>query len=67
MLDHEESPEKPEYNMATSPFLDTLPSPPLTFALTPPPFFLPKSHPPLYEGGGVCVGGGRTMTGAAND
>ena len=25
MLDHEESPEKPEYNMATSPFLDNLP------------------------------------------
>ena len=65
MLDHEESPEKPEYNMATSPFLDTLP-PPHNFALTPPTFFLPKSHPPLYEGGGVW-GGGRTMTGAAND
>ena len=38
MLHHEESPEKPEYNVATTPFLDT---PPPHFALLPP--FLAKN------------------------
>ena len=61
MLHHEESPEKPQYNMATLPFLDKPPH----FAY-PPPLFLAKlfrppppfpsilkilNPPPLYEGG----------------
>ena len=43
MLRHEESPEKPQYNTATPPFLDT-PSPPPLFCLTPP--FLVKFFRP---------------------
>ena len=64
MLDHEESPEKPEYNMATSPFLDTLP-PPIILPEHLPPFFYQKVIPPFMKG--VVCGVGRTMTGAAND
>ena len=65
MLHHEESPEKPQYNMATPPISRQRPSP---FCLTPsfiakifkpPPFpsILKKSNPPpLYEGGGPNYG-----------
>ena len=62
MLHHEESPEKPQYNMATSPFLDkpptpNLPNPPFSskhFQTAPPPISInfEKVEPPspLYEG-----------------
>ena len=54
MLDLEESPEKPQYNMATPPFLDK--PPPISskhFQISPPPFpsILKKSNPPPYEWG----------------
>ena len=67
MLHHEESPEKPQYNMATPPFLDKHPPPP-PFCLTPPflekifrpppfPSILKKSNPPPP----FIKGGVRTM------
>ena len=71
MLQHEESPGKPQYNMATPPpFLDT---PPPIFPNLPP--FLAKifrsppisinfekvDPPPLYEAGSGGGGGVRTM------
>ena len=57
MPHHEKSPEKPQYNMATPPFLDN-PPPFLAKIFRPPPPFrsiLDKSNPPFHEGGG---GGG---------
>ena len=62
MLHHEESPEKPQYNMATLPFHDKpppfcLPPPFLAKIFRPPPFpsilKILNPSPPLYEGGGV--------------
>ena len=55
MLHHEESPEKPQYNMATSLFLDKppiLPNPPF-LAKTFINFEKVEPPPPLYQGGGV--------------
>ena len=62
MLHHEESPEKPQYNMATPPFLDKPPppilpnhsSPFLAKIFRPPPFpsILKKSNPSFMKGGG---------------
>ena len=51
MLHHEESPEKPQYNMATPPFCPTPPFLAKFFRL---PHFhqFEKVEPPLYEGGG---------------
>ena len=68
MLHHEESPVKPQYNMATPPFLDKPPHfaypPPFSsqnFQTTPISINFEKAEPPLplYEGGGV--GWVRTM------
>ena len=67
MPHHEESPEKPQYNMAAPPISrqtpPILPNPPFsskTFQPPPPfPSILKKLNPPLYEGGGggseLCV------------
>ena len=58
MLHDEESPEKPQYNMATPPFLEKppiLPNPPFSsknFQTLPFPSILKKSNPPFYEWGG---------------
>ena len=58
MLHHDESPEKPQYNMATPPFLDKppiLPNPPFLAKILGPPFpsILKKLTPPPFmkEGG----------------
>ena len=54
MLHHEESPEKPQYNMTTPPFLEKnpiLPTPPPPFSIN----FEKFEPPPLYEWGGGGV------------
>ena len=66
MLHHEESPEKPQYNMAIPPFLDKPPSPilpnppsfPAKIFRPPSPFpsILKKLTSPLYEGGVRTMG-----------
>ena len=66
MLDHEQFPEKPQYNVATHPFLDKPPcfallSPPLPKISRLPPISINSEKvklPPLslYEGGGkLCI------------
>ena len=68
MLHHEESPEKPQYNMATPPFLDKppiLPNLPFSsknFQAPPISITFERVEHPLYEGGGV-----RTTVGDSND
>ena len=57
MLHHEESPEKPQYNVAPPisrqppPILPNLPFSSKNFQTPPFPSILKKSTPPLYEGG----------------
>ena len=53
MPHHEESPEKPQYNMATPPFLDKPPFSSKNFQTPPISISFEKvKPPPLYEGGG---------------
>ena len=53
MLHHEESPEKPQYNMATPPILPNPPFLAKIFRPPPIPINFEKVDPPPYEGGGV--------------
>ena len=53
MLHHEESPEKPQYNMATPPFCLTHPFSSKNFQTLPFPSILKKANlPPFMKGGG---------------
>ena len=67
MLYHEESPEKPQYNIAIPPFLDN-PTPLFSHKFSDPPSkstnfekFAPPPPPPLNEGGWGEKGGARTI------
>ena len=65
MLYHEESPEKPQYNIAIPPFLDN-PTPLFSHKFSDPPsnstnFEKFEPPPPLNEGGWGEKGGARTI------